>query len=364
MPDHQRPSPLSSKSLPAHSPYILPSPPPSPILHERRNSFQPKRRNSLGRLLARGYQSSPDILRPLDCGAVSSMPRTPSSASLSGPSSSDSRTKSSRRREKGRADLEKPTSYSQQERIEHRSILGADPAGSGFYLYPKTSTQKLSQKDSKVDYYGGSSTSGGTAGRNSWSGMSGDNASRRGWKDQRGRGFRGNVASQIIVEEEGGENYQEPPSIQTQRRRSEVPMHNGQWRQSRLEAGAVPPATISASFLRPSLAGGGLEGDHSGNRSTSPNSRRRSLHDRAERIRALGEGNQEQLFALQIQPQGNIGEGRSHANELRRRQQGVLRLAEKVCNDECGNVSTSRHITEKLEGIVQVPALRIGTVDA
>jgi hypothetical protein len=149
----------------------------------------------------------------------------------------------SRKREKGRADLEKPTSYSKQERIEHQSILGADPAGFGFYLYPKTPAQDLSQKNSKVDYYGGS-FGGGTSRRGSWGGMSADNGSRRGaWRDQRGCSFRGNVASQIIMEEETNDFYQEKSAVQTQRRHSESPMHGGQWRQSRLEAAAasVPP---------------------------------------------------------------------------------------------------------------------------
>jgi hypothetical protein len=241
-----RPSPLSHMSVPGPNPYILPSPPSSPILHERRNSFQPKRRNSLGRLLARGHQSNPDLSRPFDYDGVPPIPRVPSSASSRSSYVPQAKSKMSRKREKGRADLEKPTSYSKQERIEHQSILGADPAGFGFYLYPKAPAQELSQKNSKVDYYGGS-FGGGTSRRGSWAGMSADNGSRRGaWRDQRGCSFRGNVASQIIMEEETNDFYQEKSAVQTQRRHSESPMHGGQWRQSRLEAAAAPVPPHSA----------------------------------------------------------------------------------------------------------------------
>jgi hypothetical protein len=54
------------------------------------------------------------------------------------------------------------------------------------------------------------------------------------------------VASQIIMEEDANDFYQEKTAVQTQRRHSESPMHGGQWRQSRLEAAApVPPLSAA-----------------------------------------------------------------------------------------------------------------------
>jgi hypothetical protein len=217
-------SPLASVKSPDHlrkpyyrpMPYILPTAPESSVLHERRNSFQPKRRNSLSRMLARRTQSFPDLTKTLDAYSPSS---PPASAHSSRPPSSVSNLANvpppQKKPAKGRrrlADLEKPTSYSEKEKMEHRSILGADPAGLGFYLYPTSGQELVNRRHTMIGaqsmrYPGPRPTPEGN--RNSWAGMSADvsgdlvgNGRRR---EPRGRGFCRNVTSQIIVEEDGND---------------------------------------------------------------------------------------------------------------------------------------------------------------
>lgn len=136
---------------------VLPALPASPVLHERRNSFQPKRRGSLVRLLGRGSASAPDLAR-------------------FGEDAPD---------------------RARQERLEHCSILGADPAGRGFYLYPRAAPPA----PPSLKY------------------VTGDPARRR-----PARRRRRNVAASIIIEEEAAE-------LAPARRHSDVPALGPQWRQ-------------------------------------------------------------------------------------------------------------------------------------
>ncbi|KAI5852129.1 hypothetical protein BZA05DRAFT_396917 [Tricharina praecox] len=222
--------------------YPLPSPPASPILHDRRNSFMPKRRNSLGRLLSRGYQSSPDLSgmsEDSDEGAMPPMPTKPYSKPSSAGVPSRARTLRRRATEKGRADIEKPTSYTEQEKMEHESILGADPAGYGFYLYPKTST--LSPQ--RNSYVGGSGSSDSGSPVDGGSGR--PSHGRRTWKEAKGRSFRRTVTSQIIMEEECGDSSETAPIAQPQRRHSMAPGIDSQWRAPRQDAGSVGQPTLN-----------------------------------------------------------------------------------------------------------------------
>lgn len=98
--------------------------------------------------------------------------------------------------------------YTDQEKIERMSILGADPAGYGYYLYPTSEKEASNRRNSgtgppgRPGYVGdwkkdnwGSRSDGPGGGR----GNSG--APPRAWKDSRGRGFRRAVAQQAIPEE-------------------------------------------------------------------------------------------------------------------------------------------------------------------
>ncbi|RPB02637.1 hypothetical protein L873DRAFT_1826662 [Choiromyces venosus 120613-1] len=218
----KQPSPLSTVTD-AHSPYMLPTAPESSLLHERPNSFQPKRRSSLGNYILRRTQSHPD-LTDFTTDDLPPFPQMPISAPTSRPGSSNS-TLSSRtlslRRKSGKADVETPTSYSTQEKIEHRSILGADPAGAGFYLYPTAQPENSSTRSSSSS--SSSSSRSGSRGRppvngnmdgdsrgNTWTGPDEHNNSRgmppagRGWRDPRGGwSFRRSVTQQVILEEVG-----------------------------------------------------------------------------------------------------------------------------------------------------------------
>lgn len=97
--------------------------------------------------------------------------------------------------------------YTDQEKIERMSILGADPAGYGYYLYPTSEKEASNKRNSgtrppgRPGYAGdwkrdnrGPHPDGPGGGR-------GASGSPRGWKDGRGRGFRKTVAQQAIPEE-------------------------------------------------------------------------------------------------------------------------------------------------------------------
>ncbi|PWW76738.1 hypothetical protein C7212DRAFT_279730 [Tuber magnatum] len=217
----KQPSPLSTVTD-AHPPYILPTAPESPVLHERPNSFQPKRRSSLGDYILRRTQSHPD-LTDFTTDDLPPFPQMPISAPTSRPGSSSSALSSrtlSLRRRSGKTDMEAATSYSIQEKIEHRSILEADPAGTGFYLYP-TARPEISNRRSSSGSSSSSSRSG-SWGRTPMGGNMSDDLRRnsrtgpdgrsvrsmppagRGWRDPRGgRSFGGSVAQQVILEEVG-----------------------------------------------------------------------------------------------------------------------------------------------------------------
>jgi len=217
----KHPSPLSTVTD-AHSPYILPTAPESPVLHERPNSFQPRRRSSLSNYILRRTQSHPD-LTDFTTDDLPPFPQLPVSAPTSRPGSSSSAVSSrtlSLRRRSGKADIGGSSSYSTQEKIEHRSILGADPAGAGFYLYPPAQSEISSRRGGSHGGSGGPRSGswgrapmGGNMNddprRNGWTGLDGHNPrgmppAGRGWRDPRGgRSFGRSVTQQVILEEVG-----------------------------------------------------------------------------------------------------------------------------------------------------------------
>lgn len=184
----------------AHSPY-------TPQMSAQDN--QPKRRSYLGSLLRRS-QSHPDLadLTQADLPPLPPMPTLTLASRPASPVSSISRAKSFRNKF---TDPKKGTGfggYTDQEKIERMSILGADPAGYGYYLYPTSEKEASNRRNSgtgppgRPGYVGdwkkdnwGSRSDGPGGGR----GNSG--APPRAWKDSRGRGFRRAVAQQAIPEE-------------------------------------------------------------------------------------------------------------------------------------------------------------------
>ncbi|KAF8246654.1 hypothetical protein K440DRAFT_326452 [Wilcoxina mikolae CBS 423.85] len=297
----KQPSPLSTVTDAHNSPYMLPSPPVSEVLRERRSSLQPDRRNSLGRLLSRAYRSNPD-LTTFDDGDSSSVHMMPSSAPSSRPASSNGSSSRSRKfgkkngGEKGRGDVEKRTNP-EQERMERRSILGADPAGVGFYLYPKTAQPEPSIQ--KVNVMG--------SGR---SGLSGPDNGRRAWREQKGRSFQRTIATPMIVEEDGNGNdtYELPPFPNPQRRHSRISMHDGQLRQPRFHADQPAPplsATSSRSQVALPSIDSLLDGEAAkAGPSTPKHSRQRSLHNSWDQINAHKKLHQ-QISALEVPPRNS-----------------------------------------------------------
>lgn len=99
--------------------------------------------------------------------------------------------------------------YTDQEKLERISILGADPAGYGYYLYP-TSEREASNKRNSGTGPPGRPGYVGDWKRDNWGsrpdgpgGGRGNSGAPRAWKDSRGRGFRKTVAPQAIPEEAG-----------------------------------------------------------------------------------------------------------------------------------------------------------------
>lgn len=196
----KQPSPLSSV-MDAHSPY-------TPQMSTQ--DHQPKRRSYLGNLLRRS-QSHPDLadLTQADLPPLPPMPMLAPSSRPTTPASSISRAKSFRKKF---ADPKKSGGfggYTDQEKIERISILGADPAGYGYYLYP-TSEKEASNKRNSGTGPPGRPGYVGDWKRDNWGsrpdgpgGGRGNNGAPRAWKDSRGRGFRKTVAPQAIPEEAG-----------------------------------------------------------------------------------------------------------------------------------------------------------------
>jgi len=281
---------------------------------------------------------------------VRSAPATSRPASISG---APTRSKNLRRCAKGRADLEKPTAYSEQEKIEHQSILGADPAGYGFYLYPKTAVAVLNEKTSKVDYYGGPYSNSGV---NSASGRgTGNDGGSRRWREPKGgRNFRRNVTSQVIVEEEANEGQEEPPVSRPQRRHSEVP---GQLRQPRSDAVSVPTLPRPVGNSTPQSA-----------RSPS-HGRQRSLHNDWAHITAQKQQHLGPLPSLQLptQKRGEVRASIDSADEtaLADLHRDAMMFVNKSNNDECDAQvdSSSQQITDKLGDVIKIPVLRVEMVD-
>lgn len=143
------------------------------------------------------------------------MPASAPSLRPKSSSSSISRVKTFRRRSGDPRDG--VGGYTDQEKIERMSILGADPAGYGYYLYPTSQKETSNNQrnsgmappsgkrgrpgyvdDWKRGSWGGSGPDGFGGGRGG-SGAPGGRA----WKDSRSRGFRRTVAQQAIPEEAG-----------------------------------------------------------------------------------------------------------------------------------------------------------------
>lgn len=86
-------------------------------------------------------------------------------------------------------------------------ILGADPAGYGYYLYPASEKEASNRRTSGTGPPGRPGNVGDWR-RDNWGSRSdghgggrGSNGAPRAWKDSRGRGFRTTVAQQAIPEE-------------------------------------------------------------------------------------------------------------------------------------------------------------------
>lgn len=220
----KQPSPLSSV-MDAHSPYTFPTIPQTST-HEN----QPKRRSSLGNFLLRRTQSHPD-LADLTQEYLPPLPPMPASAPSSRPTSSSSsisRAKTFRRRSGDLRKTDGMGGYTEDQKIERMSILGADPAGYGYYLYPTSEKKISSQKNSRMSPPSGKRGRPGYVDdwkRNSWGGAGSDgfgggrvsNAgpSGKAWKDSRGRSFRRTV-TQAIPEEAGDAFDSESTSLDKQ----------------------------------------------------------------------------------------------------------------------------------------------------
>jgi len=305
----------------------------------------PKRKNSLGRLLSRGYQSNPDLLRMSEDSDDGAMPPMLTMPYLKpSPAGVPLRARTFRRKtaEKGRADIEKPTSYTKQEKIEHESILGADPAGYGFYLYPKTSTPSLRRNSCA----GGSDN---RSGVDSGSGRSGHG--RRTWKETKGQSYRRTVTSQIIMEEEGGDSCETPPIVQPQRRHPMASGIDSQWRAPRHDAAPhVPP------LGRPTVNGGN-------------NASRRSLHNSWDQLSSQIESHDGPFPALEVPQRRRNDLHDSEEAALRRLQREANRFmirSEDVDDDDDDFGVWS--VTDKLSGgssssNAQIPALRVEMVN-
>lgn len=172
----------------------------------------------MGSFLLRRSHSHPD-LADLTPEELPPLPPMPASAP-SGPASSYfaiSRAKTFRRRSADSRKRDGIGGYTDQEKIERISILGADPVGYGYYLYPTSQKETNNRRNSgmgqpsskrgKPGYvddwnkgsWGGSGSEGFGGGRGGGTGT----PSGRAWKDSRGRGFRRTVAQQAIPEEAG-----------------------------------------------------------------------------------------------------------------------------------------------------------------
>lgn len=215
-PYHKQPSPLSTV-MDAQPPYKLPAHQTLPS-YERRNSFQPKRRNPLSRILLRRTQSNPDLAQLSDSApAVPPIPATapsrPSTASRSlSPSGSPARSRTFRKRP---LEAVQPTAYSKEDKIEHRSILFADPAGLGYYLYPTTDRDSIIRKNIAGRRLARPLSPSMTDDqqRNSWPSIDSSSTDSshqnalgtRAWRDCRGRSFRSDISvlAQVIPEETG-----------------------------------------------------------------------------------------------------------------------------------------------------------------
>jgi len=341
----KHPSPLSTVTD-AHSPYILPTAPESPVLHERPNSFQPRRRSSLSNYILRRTQSHPD-LTDFTTDDLPPFPQLPVSAPTSRPGSSSSAVSSrtlSLRRRSGKADIGASTSYSTQEKIEHRSILGADPAGAGFYLYPPAQSEISNRRSGSHSGSGGSRSGswgrapvGGNMNddsrRNGWTGLDGHNPrgmppAGRGWRDPRGgRSFGRSVTQQVILEEVGDV--------------------------------ADSPQTMSSSSSAPNLdssqamlGSGGLANQNrppnmSKNASVSEKGeRRRSLHNNWDSVQGQMRIHSDGVPQLQVPPKIKK-EGRDwdmgESMALRKLQQGAMRFMDASSAD--GNSSRGTPVT-------------------
>lgn len=378
----KQPSPLSTVTD-AHSPYTNPTTPESSS--GRPSDSRSKRRGSLGSFILRRTQSHPDLtdLTTDDLPLFPQMPistppsRPVSSSSILSPRSLTLRRKSSKIGPHG------PTSYSLEEKLEHRSILGADPAG-GFHLYPSAHParerpgRRSTSNSPRPTMHGRPPTTRGTnedLKRNSWAGSeiySGRSGmappAPRGWKDPRSRGFRRGVTQQVIMEEAGDipEQPQEvsSPASQCGRRRSDG--FNQQQHQS--SRGVVPRNLAEHSMRSVSLGLVNTTG-RSSDKSSEKGYHKQSLHNGWNSIQEPVEFHQNGHLQVPTVTK-KFGEEDCGFDEdlvLKRLQQGALRFMDSSDENKHGSYGEPLTVNfshpNKAPGHVdRLPAIRIESV--
>ncbi|TGZ77717.1 hypothetical protein EX30DRAFT_366442 [Ascodesmis nigricans] len=216
-----------------------------------------RRKSAIGRMLRRA-KSNPDFIDPADDEHASPHPqmsrivphgRPLSIASTGSHYSGLSRRLSRRGSTKGIPGLDKDLIPDPvREREEHLLILGADPMGSSFYLYPtskqevinrRKSTHSPSSNSLQPNRYSVNSDDK----RRAWSGAQYDSASghsmsssgRRPRSGIRPGSFRPTVANQVILEE-GNESAEGPWAPMNYRRHSALPGQYDSWRPARADS--------------------------------------------------------------------------------------------------------------------------------
>lgn len=234
------PSPLSTVTAAKNYPYILPHQMRAPEHdYSHHESKQPvKRKNSISRIMSmRRAQSTPDLSG--DGFQGSPFPR---------PRSSSSKRKST----------SLPTEYTIQEKLDHKAILGADPAGGGFYRYPGAENENIRRAGPRPGFRRPPGPD--QWKRNSWAGLDdngGIDPAHLGVNGRRGMrrdprpgglpGFRRNVASEVILEESSDAD----PLSPDRRRFSELPSPTSAWCNGGPQVQGAPPVpSVPAGFAQ------------------------------------------------------------------------------------------------------------------
>lgn len=207
-----------------------------------------KRRNSFKGMILRRSKSNPDLCSDDDeLPTNRRSPSRPSSVASNASSSSGLARRLSRRTSsKGIHGLDPDAVPNPvRHREEHLLILGADPSGSSFYLYPTTKQEVLQRRKSNVSQAAARpiprkryTTSVDDYKRRSWGGVDGSRVDTSDGPPPRPRpvmrgalrppsSFRGNVATQVIVEE--GSDVGDSQKIMPPRRHSAVPGQYDDW---------------------------------------------------------------------------------------------------------------------------------------